>query len=302
MAYQLKRLPGNSGNSSESTFREQIDKLLGSDGARFRRLWGYYRNPMRACGVPNEEQGSERPCRQAQESGLPSRITGVRAGLEIFSGSPVEQVARKEVVIENDIGWRVDTIVDYLFGKPIVINSAAPDPARRAVIEQLLRQVIAHNGGIVFLQQLTLLGAVYGFIDVLVKFDAEGIESSAKPQATQTTNSTACGMGDLGQPPVTNDAPSPDGDPPSATENPPATDSPHVSAGPESSVGDAEFAGASSSSREAIECLARRIRLEIVEPARALPILSPDDYRCVCAYGQVYQVDRAKEMPAEAGT
>jgi hypothetical protein len=114
--------------------------------------------------------------------------------------------------------------------------------------------------------------------------------------------STACGTGDLGQPPVTKDAPSPDGDPPSATENPPATDSPHVSAGPESGVGDAESAGASNSSREAVECLARRIRLEIVEPARALPILSPQDYRCVCAYGQVYQLCRPTDPPAEAGS
>src|SRR5437764_7166276 len=178
MAYQLKRLLGDSTPTSETAFRQRIDKLLCSDSTRFRRLWEYYRNPMRPCGVPTEEQGSERPYRQAQEWGLPSRITGVRSGLEIFSGSPVDGVARKEVVVENDIGWRIDTITDYLFGKPIVINSAAPDPARRAVIEQLLRQVIAHNGGIVFLQQLALLGAVYGFIDVLVKFDAEGIESS----------------------------------------------------------------------------------------------------------------------------
>src|SRR5438552_12966635 len=121
MTYELSKLLPGSNSITQATLRERIEKLMETDGPRFRRLWAYYRNPMRACGVPNEEQGSERPYRQAQEWGLPSRITGVRAGLEIFSGSPVEQVARKEVVIENDIGWRIDTIVDYLFGKPIVI-------------------------------------------------------------------------------------------------------------------------------------------------------------------------------------
>src|SRR5262249_18470583 len=149
-----------------------------------RRLWAYYRNPMRPGVVPPDEQGSERPYKQAQEWGLPSRITGVRSGAEIFSGASVDGVARKEVVIENDIAWRIDTMVDYLFGKPIVLNSAAVDPDRRAVIEQLLRQIIAHNGGIVFLQQLALLGAVYGFIDVLVKFDPESKDNDTAINST----------------------------------------------------------------------------------------------------------------------
>src|SRR4051812_48136404 len=160
MAYQLSKLLGDSNSLTETELRERIEKLLATDGPRLRRLWAYYRNPMRACGVPVEERGSERPYRQAQEWGLPSRITGLRSGMEIFNATPVDEVARKEVVIENDIGWRIETICDYLFGKPIVINSAAADPQRRAIIEQLLRQVIAHNGGIVFLQQLALLGAV----------------------------------------------------------------------------------------------------------------------------------------------
>src|SRR5262245_51952761 len=121
--------------NSPTDLREGIDRLLYTDGPRFRRLWHYYRNTMRACAVPPGESGSERPYRQAQEWGLPSRITGVRGGAEIFAAEDVGDVARKEVVIENDIGWRIDTMVDYLFGKPIVINSAAPSPDRRAVIE-----------------------------------------------------------------------------------------------------------------------------------------------------------------------
>src|SRR5439155_23170359 len=38
-----------------------------------------------------------------------------------------------------------------------------------------------------------------------------------------------------------------------------------------------------------LERVARMIRLEIVEPARALPLLSCEDYRVVEAYGQVWE-------------
>ena len=34
-----------------------------------------------------------------------------------------------------------------------------------------MRQVLANHGGILFLQQLALLGFIYGFVDVLVKLD-----------------------------------------------------------------------------------------------------------------------------------
>src|SRR5213078_4322233 len=55
--------------------------------------------------------------------------------------------------------------------------------------------------------------------------------------------------------------------------------------------------GASHNSLEAlIERLARMIRLEIVEPARALPMLSCEDYRVVEAYGQVYRVEKAEPV------
>src|SRR2546429_196434 len=82
-------------------------------------------------------------------------------GREMFVGEQVDGVARKEVVIENDIGWRIETMVDYLFGKPLVISSAAPDEKRREIIGALARAIVARNGGILFLQQLALMGAVY---------------------------------------------------------------------------------------------------------------------------------------------
>jgi Phage portal protein, SPP1 Gp6-like len=307
MAYQLNQMMSDEGLGNPAELGERIEKLLNCDGLRYRRLWAYYRNPMRACGVASEEQGAERPYRQAQEWGLPSRITGVRSGLEMFCGALVDGVARKEVVIENDIGWRIDTMVDYLFGKPIVINSAAGDPKRRAIIEELLRQILAHNGGIVFLQQLALLGTVYGFIDVLVKFSAEDSGLGSEPKENNSVVSAQpavlsgpCGTTELGQPPAEKIGPALDGSPPSVTKRDAGGSSSHVAtAGPESGDDESGFAGASNISREALGSLARRIRLEIVEPARALPLLSAGDYRCVKGYAQVYQVERGKNSATE---
>ena len=37
-------------------------------------------------------------------------------------GGQPSDIARKEVVIENDIGWRIEAMVDYLFGKALVID------------------------------------------------------------------------------------------------------------------------------------------------------------------------------------
>jgi hypothetical protein len=96
-------------------------------------------NALRRPSCGGEGSLNDRPYRQAQEWGLPPRITGSHSGCEIDAGAtPIDQVTRKEVVIENDIGWRVETMIDYLFGKPIVIDSAAPDPDRRAQISELL--------------------------------------------------------------------------------------------------------------------------------------------------------------------
>src|SRR5438067_9838769 len=104
--------------------QQRIGRLIEVERPRLRRLWAYTRNPMRT-GVVIDESGSEKPYVQAQEWGLPSRITGMKSGGEIFDGQLIDSIQRKEIVIENDIGWRIDTMVDYLFGKPLVIESTA---------------------------------------------------------------------------------------------------------------------------------------------------------------------------------
>src|SRR5687768_10897599 len=286
--------------------RDRIERLLETDGPRYRRLWPYYRNPMLPSDHRAESQGAERPYRQAQEWGLPPRITGVVARPigEVTDGEPVEGVARKEVVVENDIAWRVETMVDYLFGRPVVINSTVEDPARRARVERLARAVIEHNGGIVFLQQLALIGAVYGFVDVLVKFDAsqynhnEDDDDDDEPSPDGSGPST--GPGEAGSlPPQAVSAPVAPGAHTGASSSPAGAGQP--AAPPPPPVDESSsHPGASVRSRDdALARIARTVRLEIVEPARALPLLSANDWRVVDGYVQVYRVSRGSvEKPA----
>lgn len=76
---------------------------------RLRKFWNYYRNPARRDSVDGRE-------RLAQEDGLPSRLTKADTGGTPGSpGSP-----GREVVIENDIAWRMHSLVNFMFGKPLV--------------------------------------------------------------------------------------------------------------------------------------------------------------------------------------
>ena len=263
--------------------REAVDRLMHVERPRYRRLWGYYRNPMRVCaaaspgGVVVGSANSERPYRQAQEWGMPSRITGYRAGAEPFADAAGGALSRKEVVIENDIAWRVDTMVDYLFGKPLVITSAAPDPARREAIGRLLRMILANNGGIQFLQGLALTGTVHGFVDVLVKTVAC---DAAEPMPV------ACGTEALGERPA--------GDAQETGQSPgdgEGASRARAAARGAAAVADdssERIAGADDATDALLQRVARMIRLEIVEPARALPLLSHEDWRVIEAYGHVY--------------
>ncbi len=144
--------------------------------AHLGRLWAYYRNDLSplGAGLPAAERrddwvASAKPYHQAQEFGLPARITG-RSHLACGgAGVPQPGIGRKEVVIENDIGWRIDTGVHFLAGRPVRTESLAsrPEDARR--IEAVLAEVWEASGGISLLQEIALLGAVYGFVDLVVR-------------------------------------------------------------------------------------------------------------------------------------
>ena len=223
-------------------FAAQVDDLLDAAADEHARLWAYYRNDVEQA-PENAAHDAGRPYRQAQEHGLPPRITGRVAGDRPFDDRPAG-ISRKEISVENDIGWRVDAGVDFLFGRPLVLDSAAPDDGRAAEIGGLLRGVLAANGGLGFLQELALVAAVGGEAHVVVKLldDADG--------------AVACDTARLGG-------------------------------------GDDE---------EDASPLARRIRLEIVEPGRAMPIFDPLDATRLLAFAQCRRVptyDDKAATPAE---
>jgi len=124
---------------------------------------------------------------QAQEYGLPARITGFvhSADSGILGARSVREVQRKEVVIENDIAWRINAAVDFLFGKPVSFVSKSPRSRKRAEIGSILRALFEANGGVVFFQDMAVLGSVYGFVDCLVRPGKEILErfisSSSQP-------------------------------------------------------------------------------------------------------------------------
>lgn len=239
---------------------------------RFARLWAYYANPARP--VRDVTDDSERPYRQAQEWGLPARITGYRASIDPTIDGAITKKERKEVVVENDIAWRVDTMVDYLFGQMPVIHSLAEDPARREQIQRLVGAILAHNGGIAFLQQLGLLGAVYGFVDCAVTLDAQAIQQTIK----RASGSAAAA--DTGN--TTHDG---------ATPLPGAGDGPAAAISTEG--GDGGSAGGVDE-RPYLE-MARLVSLQAVEPARALALLDPADQTRMLGYAQVYSVRNDEE-------
>lgn len=145
----------------------------------YEKLWRYYRNNLQELhslgGNGSQPSETARPYRQAQEYGLPSRITGMNYSFYggVMAGREASGISRKEVVIENDIAWRVDTLVDFLFAKGVTIISRAKDADRAEEIEQIFRTVFEVNGGTNYLQELALLGSVYGFVDIIVRLGSQ---------------------------------------------------------------------------------------------------------------------------------
>jgi hypothetical protein len=139
---------------------------------RLRTLWAYYRNPMEdAVAIAGHGGVASRGYRLAQERGLPGRIAGHwdRRGVAARLASDDRTWSRKEVVIENDIAWRIHTMVDFMFGRPIAVQSTAADAGVRREVEAALDAVWEASGGIGLLQDMGLLGHVYGHVDLVVR-------------------------------------------------------------------------------------------------------------------------------------
>src|SRR4030043_12944 len=85
-----------------------VDEQSANIQRHFGRLWEYYANPIiEASGLGTCERKVNESGRcyvQAQEYGLPARITGLlHLGNEgVLGARPVKDIQRKEGVIEND--------------------------------------------------------------------------------------------------------------------------------------------------------------------------------------------------------
>jgi len=152
-----------------------VDERSADIQRHFCKLWDYYANPITesvgTAAGDRKVSESGRCYVQAQEVGLPPRITGLlqRRGTGVLGSTVLGEVQRKEVVIENDIAWRVNAAVDFLFGKPISVVSKSPDDRKRAKIETVIKALFSANGGIGFFQDMAVLGSVYGFVDCFVR-------------------------------------------------------------------------------------------------------------------------------------
>ncbi len=236
--------------------QEAVDAYL-----HFSRMWDYFRNPITpAAGVAADALNTNsRPYFQAQEAGLPARITGInRFGL---GAEQVTNLARKEVVVENDIAWRVHTMVDFLFGKPVSIRSLARDPQLARRLEEVIKGLFEANSGQGFFQELALLGAVYGFVDIVLRVPADWFAAASTPAPVSPPLQPA-GRGPQ---------------PGAAGEEAPLPV-------PPSRDGAARLSGFARAKR-----LAKMLALEIVEPARILPILEENDCRSIRYWVQCFR-------------
>ncbi len=159
-----------------------IDQHRATHRPALQRLWDYYRNDLHFAG-PRDT--AARPYRTAQQQGLPRRLTQPPRFNEHTAGP-------REIVVENDIAWRIHTLVDFMFGRPVAIQSLANDQALAALIERVLNAAFDANGGVTFFQDAALLGSVYGHVDLLLRID----RLPAIARSTPSTSSAGLRTGD----------------------------------------------------------------------------------------------------------
>ncbi len=147
--------------------QDAIDRAIGNHKRErlpaMDRFWSYFRNESEP--VPSAGMGAGRRERLAQEAGLPTRLTGRDPLIDDRARS------RREIVIENDIAWRVQTMVDFLFGQPIQVLSTARNAKQREKIDAFLDAMWEQSGGVALLQDMALLGHVFGHIDLALRLD-----------------------------------------------------------------------------------------------------------------------------------
>lgn len=167
---------------------------------------------------------------------------------------------RKEICVENDIRWRVNAKVEYLVGKPLIIRCAAPTASRRRAITAVMRGIMSANGGMTFLQHAALFAGIYGFADWLVRpAEDKPFADPMPPIHRHNLHDRYQDSSDFGEEPAADD-------------------------------------DATAKELAAARRLGGLIDFDLVEPNRALPLISDQDWRNILAYTQVY------ELPAKPAT
>ncbi|MCC6284198.1 MAG: phage portal protein [Phycisphaerales bacterium] len=145
------------------TYRRLIDEHERHTTPRLERLWAYYRNALEPVA---QAGGTGRWYYLAQESALPSRF-----GARRDPSRDDRAASRREIVVENDIAWRVHAMVDFMVSRSVRFVSRARDPGLRTRIERVLDAAWEGSGGSGLLHDMALLGHVYGHVDLLLRLD-----------------------------------------------------------------------------------------------------------------------------------
>ncbi len=227
-------------------------------------LWTCYRNPTTLKsrgGGAARISGSHQRTRQALDAGLPDRIIGDGGLAGIASNgvgnnaSSLLAASHREIVIENDIAWRIHAMVDFVFGKPAILRSTARAPALQEAITRIVDRALEASGGIAMLQDACLLAHVFGHVDFIIRPDIPALRERARQWAAQTKSAAS-------------------------TPNQDEVSSPinlkHIAA----SSDKASLAQAIDMLVEAAEL----IRIEPIDPRRGVAILDPSDYRIIRGY------------------
>ena len=281
MPFELEKF--DDADFSEDYLTYLVDRHWPDVQARHNRLWNYFRNPIipAAGAIGGALNINSRPYVQAQEIGLPARITGTT--YTAAGSQALTDVQRKEVVIENDIAWRLHTMVDFLFGKNVTIRSLAGRPDQAAAIDSVISAMFAANGGAAFFQELALLGAVYGFVDIALRAPADlpagWFSRPSHPSGVPVTDPSSAQVAGR---------PGGNGDSDQQADQQTTTDSGQTEGGPHRPDMLARTIA-----------MAEALQLETVEAPRVLPVLDENDYRRSRLWVQKYYRQSAHIAPGK---
>ncbi|MBY0262412.1 MAG: phage portal protein, partial [Phycisphaerales bacterium] len=266
---------------SRALLNSVIDRHQRDAAPRLEMLWDYYRNPMQpATPVLGSGGLGQRGLRLAQERGLPSRLAGAwqtrGAAARIVDRA---DWSRKEIVIENDIAWRINTMVDFMFGRPVRISSTARNRATARAVELALGAVWESSGGVGLMLDIGLLGHVFGSVDLIVKAAGSLAQQSGEAEGVEERGGTEALAA----------SPAPAGEAAASDARDESMDAqgrPHTAGDPSATPQRVEESARVSPAGawEGADLAARHVRIEVVDPRCGVAIPLDTEHRSIRAY------------------